>query len=109
MTLSVKGSESSSSDKSDRVLTARTAAHRLESHLVGSRNDEELGRAQAQTRALLLEAARLVTMPGPDEEGETIHGLLEVWEVTRKPGELPKYLVREAGPEPVLYPATYTT
>ena len=33
-----------------------------------------------------------------------IHGLLAVQGVTRKPGELPKCLVREAGPEPVSYP-----
>ena len=41
---------------------------------------------------------------GPDEGGKIFHGLLAV-EVTRKPGELPKCDVREAGPEPVSYPA----
>ena len=42
---------------------------------------------------------------GPGEGGKIIHGLLAVQEVTRKPGELPKCLVREAEPEPVSYPA----
>ena len=44
-------------------------------------------------------------MFGPDEEGKLIHGLLAVQEVIRTPGELPKCLAREAGPEPVWYPA----
>ena len=42
---------------------------------------------------------------GPDEGDKLIHELLAVQEITRKPGELPKCLVRETGPEPVSYPA----
>ena len=41
---------------------------------------------------------------GPDEGGKLVHGLLAVQEVTRIPGELPRCLVPEAGPEPVSYP-----
>ena len=85
---------------------ARTAARQLESHLLDSRvGDElELGRSRAQTRALNQEAAGLVSMFGPDEGGKIIQWLLAVQEGMRKPGELPKCLVREAGPEPVSYP-----
>ena len=83
----------------------RTAARQLESHLLDSRVDDELGRTKAQTRALNQETAGLESTFGPDEGGKRIHGLLAVQEVTRKPGELPKCLVREAGPEPVSYPA----
>ena len=40
-------------------------------------------------------------------KGENVtHGLLAVQEVTRKPGELPKCLVKEAGPEPLSYTDT---
>ena len=42
---------------------------------------------------------------GPGEGGKLIHGLRTASEVIRKPGELPKCLVREAGPKPVSYPA----
>ena len=84
---------------------ARTAARQLESNLLGSGVDEELGRTRAQTRVLNQEAAGLVSMFEPDEGGKLIHGLLAVQEVTRTPGELPKCLVREAGPEPLSYPA----
>ena len=45
-------------------------------------------------------------MFGPDEGGKLIHWLLAVQKAHRKPGELPKCLVREARPEPVSYPAT---
>ena len=85
---------------------ARTAARQLESHLVGPGNGEQLGRTRAQTRALNQDASSLVSVFGPDEGGKLIHGLLAVQEVTRKPGEWPKCLVREAGPEPVSYPAS---
>lgn len=44
-------------------------------------------------------------MFGPDEGQKAIHGLLAVREDTREPGELPKFLVREAGPKPVSYSA----
>ena len=98
--------EASSSDEIGPVTTmARTAARQLESHLVGPGDGEQLGRTRAQTRALNQDAASLVSVFGPDEGGKLIHGLLAVQEVTRKPGELPKCLVREAGPEPVSYPA----
>ena len=60
-----------------------------------------MGRNRAQTQVVNREAVALVTMFGADEGGKLIHALLVVQEVTRKPGELPKYLVREAGPEPV--------
>ena len=104
--LSAEGSEASSSDVSSPVPTiARTAARQLESNLLGSGVDEELGRTRAQTRVLNQEAAGLVSMFEPDEGGKLIHGLLAVQEVTRTPGELPKCLVREAGPEPLSYPA----
>ena len=59
-----------------------------------------------QTRALNKDASSLVIVFGPDEGGKLIHGLLAAQEVNRKPGELPKCLVQEAGPEPVSYPAT---
>ena len=98
--------EASSSDEIGPVTTmARTAARQLESHLVGPGDGEQLGRTRAQTRALNQDAASLVSVFGPDEGGKLIHGILAVQEVTRKPGELPKCLVREAGPEPVSYPA----
>ena len=42
-------------------------------------------------------------MFGADEGVTLIHGILAVQDVTRKPGELPKNLVREAGPEPASY------
>ena len=45
-----------------------------------------------------------MSMFGPEEGGKLIHGLLAV-QVTRKPGELRKCFVREAGPESVSYPA----
>ena len=48
-------------------------------------------------------------MFGPHEGGKVIHGLLAVHEVTHKPGELPKCPVRESGPEPVSYPAAYSS
>ena len=48
-------------------------------------------------------------MFGPDEGGKVIHGLLVVQDVTRRPGELPKCLVREAGPGPVSYPAAWSS
>ena len=102
--ISAEGSETSSSDESSPIPTmTRTAACQLESHLLGSRVDEELGRTRA-TRAFNRETAGLVTMLGPDEGGKLIHGLLAVRKVTRKPGELRKYLVLEAGPEPISYP-----
>ena len=66
---------------------ARTAARQLKSHLLESRVGEELGRTSAQTRALNQEADGLVSMFGPDEGGNLIHGLLAVQEVTRKPDE----------------------
>ena len=84
---------------------ARTAARLLESHLLGSGIDEEFGRTRAQTRALNQDAAGLVGMCGPDEGGKIIHGLLAVQDVTRKPGGLPKCLVRETRPGPISYPA----
>ena len=103
--LSAEESETSSSGENSPVPTmARTAARQLESHLLDSRVGDELGRTGAQTRALNQQAAGLVSMFGPDEGGKIIHGLLAVQEVIRKPGELPKCLVREAGPEPVSYP-----
>lgn len=47
--LSVEGNESSLSDESGLAPTVtRTAARELESHLVGFRNGEELGRTRAQ-------------------------------------------------------------
>ena len=84
---------------------ARTAMRPIESHLVGPGDGEQLGRTRAQTRAFDQDAASLVSVFGPEEVGKVVHGLLAVQEVTRKPGELPKCLVREAGPEPVSYPA----
>ena len=104
--LSAEGNETSSSGESSPVPTmARTEARQLESNLHGSGVDEELGRSTAQTRALNEEATGLVSTCGPDVGGKLVRGLLAVQEVTRKPGELPKFLVREAGPEPVSYPA----
>ena len=104
--ISVEASETSSSGESRPVPTmVRTAERQLESNFLGPGNGEELGRTRAQTRALDREAAGLVSMFGPDEGGKLIHGLLAV-QVTRKPGELPKCLVREAGPEPVPYHAS---
>ena len=98
--------EASSSDENSPVATmARTAAHQLESHLVGPGDGEQLGRTRAQTRAFNQDAASLVSVFGPDGGGQLIHGLLAVQDVTRKPGELLKCLVQEAGPEPVSYPA----
>ena len=85
---------------------ARTAARQLESNLLGSGVDGELGRTRAQTRALNQEVAALVSMFVSDQGGKLIHGLLAVQEVTRKPGGLPKCLVREAGPESVSYHKT---
>lgn len=41
---------------------------------------------------------------GPDEGGKVIHDLLAVQEATRKPGELPEFLVKEAGPKSLSYP-----
>ena len=102
---SVEGSETSSSDESRRVPTImQTAERKLESDFLGRRDGEELGRSRAQTRALNQDAASPVSTFGPEQGGKLIHGLLAA-QVTRKPGELPKYLVREAGPEPVSYPA----
>ena len=83
----------------------RNAERQLESNFLGPRDGEELGRSRAQTQALNQDAAGLVTMSGPDEGGKLFHGLLAVQGVTRKPGVLPKRLVREAGPEPVSYHA----
>ena len=92
--------DASSSDGNDPVTTmTRTAARQLESHLVGSGDGDQLGRTRAQTRALNRDAASLMSAFGPDEGGKRIHGLLTVQEVTCKPGELPKCLVRGAGPE----------
>lgn len=42
---------------------------------------------------------------GSDEGGRVIRGQLAVQEFTRKPGELPRCLVKEAGPDPLSYPA----
>ena len=83
----------------------RTAEPQLEWNFRGLRGDNELGRTRAQTRALNQEATGLVSMFGPDEGGKLIHGLLVVQEISREPVELPKCLVREAGPEAVSYPA----
>ena len=92
--------DASSSDGNDPVTTmARTAARQLESHLVGPGDGNQLGRTRAQTRALNRNAASLMSLFGPDEGGKRIHGLLTVQKVTCKPGELPKCLVRGAGPE----------
>ena len=111
--LSVDGEtpgEASSSDDNGPVTTmARTAARQLESHLVGPGDGKQLGRTKAQTRAVNQDAASLVSVFGPDEGGELIHGVLAVQEVTNKPEEFPKCLVREAGPEPVSYPAVYSS
>ena len=85
---------------------AWTAARQLESNVLGSGVDGELGRTRAQTRAHNQEVAGLVSMFGPDQGGKLIHGLLAVQEVTRKPGGFPKCLVREAGPESVSYHKT---
>ena len=82
---------------------ARTAARQLESNLLGSGVDGELGRTRAQTRALNQEVAALVSMFVSDQGGKLIHGLLAVQEVTRKPGGFPKCFVREAWPESVSY------
>ena len=104
--ISVEGGETSSSDESRPVpTTMQTAARQLESHFLGPRDGAELERTRAQTRALNQEAAALVSAFGPDDGGKLIHGLLVVQEVTCKPGKLPKCLVREAGSEPVSYPA----
>ena len=98
--------EASSLDENGSLTKmARTAARQLESHLIGPGDGEQLGRTRAQTRALNQDASSLVSVFGPGEGGKLIHGLLAVQEITRKPGELPKCLVREAGPEPVSYPA----
>ena len=51
------------------------------------------------------EAIGLVNVFGPDEGGKLVDGMLAVQEVTRKPGEIPKCLAREARPELVSYPA----
>ena len=82
---------------------ARTATLQLESHLVGPGDGEQRGRTRAQTRTLNQDTTSLVSVFGPDEGGKLIHRLLAVQKVTRKPSELPKCLVREAGPEPVWY------
>ena len=69
--------EASSSDENGPVTTmARTAAHQLESHLVGPGDEEQLGRTRAQTRALNQDAASLVSVFGPDGGGKLIDGLL---------------------------------
>lgn len=77
----------------------------METNLLLSENDEELGRFRAYTRAFNCEASGLVTLVGPDEGDKTIHGLLAVQEIPRKPGKLPECLVREAGPYPLSHPA----
>ena len=84
---------------------ARTAARQLVSCLFGPGDGEQLGRTSAQTRTLNQDAASLMSAFGPDEGGKLIHWLLAVQEATRKPGELPKCVVKEAGSEPVWYPA----
>ena len=102
--------DASSSDENGPVTTmTRTAAHQLESHLVGPGDKEQLGRTRSQTQALNQDVASLVSVFGSDEGRKLIHGLLAVREVIRKPGELPKCLVGEAGPEPVSYPAACTS
>ena len=89
--LPAEASETSSSDVSSPIPTmARTAARQLESNLLGSGVDEELGRTRAQTRAFNPQAGGLVSMFGPYEGGKIIHGLLAVQEVTRKRGESPQ-------------------
>ena len=60
---------------------------------------------RAQTRALNQKASGLVAMWAPDEGGKIIYGMLEVQQVTREPGELPKCLVKEAEPVSLSYSA----
>ena len=103
--VTVTGSETSPLNESNPVPTmARTVARQFELPLLGSRVGEGLERTRAQTRARNQEAVGLVNMFGPYEEGKLSCGL-RVVQVTRRPGELPKWLVWEAGPEPVSYPA----
>ena len=90
-----EGSERSSSGESSPVPTmARTTARQLESNLLGSGADENLGQTRVQTRVLNEDVADLVRLFGPDEGGILIHGLLAVQKVTRNPGGLPKCLLR---------------
>ena len=108
--ISVEGSETSSSDESrPGSMMMRTAERQLESNFLGRRDVKELEPTRAQTRALNQGAAGLASMFGPDEVGKLIHGSCCLKEVARKSGELPKFLVREAGPEPVPYPAAFSS
>ena len=71
--ISIEGSETLSSDESCPVPTmVRTAERLLESRFPEEIDGEELGRTRAQTRALNQDAAVVVRMLGPCEEGRVL-------------------------------------
>lgn len=64
-----------------------------------------LGEPEHRRKTLNQEASGLVTKLGLDEGGKTLHGLLAVQEVTHRPDEVPKCLVKDARSEPLSYAA----